>query len=73
VIEKFLPAGRYAVAIHKGSRNNLGETVNALYREWLPSSGEVLGDFPCIFCYHNFDHEVAETESLTECRLLLLK
>ena len=71
VVEKYLPAGRYAVTMHKGSRDNMGDTVYALYREWLPNSGEQLGDLPCIFCYYNFDHEVAETESLTECWLLL--
>ena len=71
VIEKYLPAGRYAVAMHKGSRDNIGNTIYPLYREWLPSSGEELGDLPCIFCYYNFDHEVAETELLTECWLLL--
>jgi AraC family transcriptional regulator len=71
VIEKRLPAGRYAVAIHKGSRNNIGDTVYGLYRDWLPESGEELGDLPCIFCYHNFDHEVADTELITECWLLL--
>lgn len=71
VIEKKLPAGRYAVAMHKGSRENIGETVYHLYRDWLPTSGEELGDLPCIFCYYNFDHEVAETELLTECWLLL--
>lgn len=71
VMEKYLPAGRYAVAMHKGSRNNIGDTVYALYRDWLPNSGEELGDFPCVFCYYNFEHEVAETELLTECWLLL--
>lgn len=71
VVEKYLPAGRYATAIHKGSHDNIAETVYQLYREWLPSSGEALGDFPCVFCYQNFRHEVAETELLTECRLLL--
>ncbi len=71
VVEKYLPAGRYAIAMHKGSRDALGDTVYSLYRDWIPKSGEELGDFPCIFCYHNFDHEVAETELLTECRLLL--
>ncbi|MCD6038694.1 MAG: tetD [Gammaproteobacteria bacterium] len=71
VIEKRLPAGRYAVAMHKGSRDNIGDTVYALYRDWLPNSGEELADLPCIFCYYNFDHEVAETELLTECWLLL--
>ena len=71
VIEKRLPAGRYAVAMHKGSHDNMGDTVYALYRDWLPSSGEELADLPCIFCYYNFEHEVAETELLTECWLLL--
>lgn len=71
VVEKYLPSGRYASAMHKGSRENIGETVYALYRDWLPNSGEQLGDLPCIFCYYNFDHEVAETELLTECWLLL--
>ena len=71
IVEKRLPEGRYAVAIHKGSRDNISETVYALYRDWLPDSGEELGDLPCIFCYYNFDHEVAETELVTECWLLL--
>lgn len=71
VKEKYLPAGRYAVAMHKGSHDNLGDTIYPLYREWLPASGEELGDLPCIFCFYNFEHEVAETELLTECWLLL--
>lgn len=71
VVEKRLPAGRYAVAVHKGSHDNIGETVYGLYRDWLPQSGEQLADLPCIFCYHNFVHEVAETELVTECWLLL--
>ena len=71
VVEKFIPSGRYAVVMHKGSRNNIGDTIYPIYRDWLPSSGEQLGDLPCIFCYYNFDHEVAETESLTECWFLL--
>lgn len=71
IVEKRLPAGRYAVAMHKGSRDTINETVYGLYRDWLPKSGEELGDLPCIFCYYNFDHEVAATEALTECWLLL--
>lgn len=71
VVEKKLPAGRYAVTMHKGSHDNMSDTVYALYRDWLPHSGEALADLPCIFCYYNFEHEVAETELLTECWLLL--
>ena len=69
--EKILPAGRYAVAMHKGSREHIGDTVYGLYRDWLPTSNEELGDLPCIFCYYNFEHEVAETELLAEVWLLL--
>lgn len=71
VVERRLPAGRYAVAMHKGSRDTLDKTVYGIYRDWLPTSGEELGDLPCIFCYYNFEHEVAETELLTEVRVLL--
>ena len=71
VIEKQLPAGRYAVILHKGSRDNMSEKIYWLYRDWLPKSKEELGDLPCIFCYYNFEHEVAETELLTEIWLLL--
>lgn len=71
VIDRELPAGRYAVTTHQGSRDNIGNTIYHLYRDWLPESGEELGDLPCIFCYHNFDHEVAETELLTEILVLL--
>lgn len=71
VKERVLPAGRYAVATHKGSRDNIGDTIYGLYRDWLPESGEELGSLPCIFCYYNFDYEVAETELLTDIWVLL--
>lgn len=71
IVEKRIPAGRYAVALHKGSREQLGDTVYPMYREWLPQSGEELGDLPCVFSYLNFEHDVAETELLTEVWLLL--
>lgn len=71
VTERTLPAGRYAVTMHKGSRDNIGDTIYSIYRDWLPQSSEELGDLPCIFCYYNFDYEVAETEALTEIWVLL--
>lgn len=69
--ERYLPEGRYAVTVHNGSRDNIGETIYALLRDWLPQSGEELGNLPCLFCYQNFDHEVADTELVTECWFLL--
>jgi AraC family transcriptional regulator len=46
IIERRLPKGRYAVAMHKGSRDNIIDTIYGLYREWLPTSGEELGNLP---------------------------
>jgi AraC family transcriptional regulator len=40
VIDRKLPAGRYAVTTHKGSRDNINDTIYHLYRDWLPESGE---------------------------------
>ncbi len=71
VIERHLPQGRYAVATHKGSRDKIGDTIWGIYRDWIPACGEELADLPCLLCYHNFDHEVAETELLTEIWVLL--
>lgn len=71
IVEKYLPSGRYAIAMHKGSHDSIDETIYYLYREWLPNAGEELSDFPCVFCYYNVEHEVAETELLTECWILL--
>ncbi|MGX9416245.1 AraC family transcriptional regulator [Vibrio sp. WJH972] len=71
VTETELPQGRYAIAVHKGSRDNISDTIYPMLREWLPTSGEQLGELPCLFCYQNFEHEVAETELVTECWFLL--
>ncbi|MGB0918983.1 MAG: AraC family transcriptional regulator [Holosporaceae bacterium] len=39
VMERVLPAGRYAVTTHKGSHDNIGDTIHRLYRNWLPQAG----------------------------------
>ena len=44
VTERTLPAGMYAVTMHKGSRDNIGDTIYSIYRDWLPKVGEGLGD-----------------------------
>ncbi|WP_428772559.1 AraC family transcriptional regulator [Vibrio sp.] len=67
----WLPGGRFAVARHFGSHDNIGDTVYALYRQWLPESGEQLRDFPCFFHYHNFVHQVNECDLITDVYLPL--
>lgn len=67
-----LPGGRYAVICHKGSHDTINDSIYALYRNWLPDSGETpRGDFPCFFHYLNFIHDVNECDLLTDVYLPL--
>ena len=60
VVAKEIPGGRCAVLRHAGSHQRLGESVYYLYRQWLPSSGESLRDFPVYFHYLNLVGETPE-------------
>ena len=71
VVNSEIPAGRCAVLRHQGSHDALTELALVLYRDWLPGSGEELRDFPLFFLYHNFVHEVAEHELVTDIYLPL--
>ncbi|WP_327795796.1 AraC family transcriptional regulator [Aeromonas caviae] len=66
-----IPAGRCAVVRHHGSHDLLADCARALYRDWLPASGEELRDFPLFFHYHNFVHEVPTHELVTDIYLSL--
>jgi len=66
-----IPGGRCAVARHNGSLDNVAETVYAMYREWLPESGEELRDFPCYFHYINLIPDVDECDLITDVYLPL--
>ena len=71
VVNSVIPSGRCAMLRHQGSHNALTELAKNLYRDWLPASGEELRDFPLFFHYHNFEHEVAEHELVTDIYLPL--
>lgn len=62
----FIPSGRYAVVRHKGSLDNIADSVYYLYRQWLPQSGEELRDYPCMFEYLNLIPDVDECDLLTD-------
>ncbi|SER04553.1 transcriptional regulator, AraC family [Amphritea atlantica] len=66
-----IPGGRCAVVQHRGSHDNIDESIYYLYRNWLPDSGEELRDYPCFFQYRNFIHEVDECDLLTDIFLPL--
>jgi AraC family transcriptional regulator len=71
VVTKEIPGGRCARVEHRGSRDQMDKTVYALYRDWLPTSGEKTRDYPCYFQYHNFFPEVPEVELSTSVYLPL--
>ena len=66
-----IPAGRCAVVCHKGSLDNIADSVYHLYRNWLPQSGEELRDQPCMFEYLNLISDVNECDLLTDVYLPL--
>lgn len=71
IINKSIPDGRCAVVRHLGSHDRLGESIYCLYREWLPSSGEELRDFPLFFHYLNLMPDTPEHELVTDIHLPL--
>jgi AraC family transcriptional regulator len=72
IVEKIIPSGRCAVARHVGSTDALGETVCALYADWLPQSGERLRGFPLYFHYIERMPTVLEHHQVTDVYLPLL-
>jgi AraC family transcriptional regulator len=65
---KTIPANRCAVTRHLGSRRyNYGAVY--LYREWMPHSGECLGDFPIFFHYVNVGPNICEADMITDVYL----
>jgi AraC family transcriptional regulator len=70
IISKTIPANRCALARHFGSRTHNSAAVY-LFREWLPCSGESLGNFPIFFHYVNVGPNVREHEMITDVYLPL--
>lgn len=71
VINGEIAGGRYAVGRHNGSLDNISQTVWAMFRDWLPGSGETLRDAPVFFHYLNFINDVPEHELETDIYLPL--
>ena len=69
-INMMLLANQCAHARDVGSRSN-NRAVLYLYEDWLPKSGEELGDFPAFFHYVNVGPNVAEGEMITDVYLPL--
>jgi AraC family transcriptional regulator len=70
IVSKVIPANRCAVARHLGSRSHVA-AAPYLYREWLPGSGESLGNYPVFFHYVNVGPQIQEHEMVTDVYLPL--
>ena len=70
VVTKVIPKLRCARMRHLGSRENVA-CAAYLYNEWLPTSGESLGDYPFIFHYVNVGPDVRDHDMITDVYLPL--
>lgn len=66
VINKEIPAGRYAKLRHKGSLDTIDQKVKAIYRNWLPSTQECKLDAPVFFEYLNVGPAIPENKRITD-------
>ncbi|MGE0724832.1 MAG: GyrI-like domain-containing protein [Alphaproteobacteria bacterium] len=66
-----IPGGRYAVLRHRGPYAELERAYAALYKGWLPLSGEEPADRPCFEEYLNDCRTLPPTEWLTDVCLPL--
>ena len=58
--------GEYAVTVHKGPYENLGQTYARLCGEWLPASGREMRASPPLEVYLNSPQTAAPADLLTE-------
>jgi AraC family transcriptional regulator len=71
LVEKRLPAGRYAKTTHVGPYTHLGDTWSRLMGEWLPKSGHRVGDGSSYEVYRNTPENTAPNELRTDLYLPL--
>lgn len=64
VKQQVIKGGKYAVFLHKGSYENLKDTYNAIFAEWLPESNHKLREIPCFEMYLNKDPRRTKPENL---------
>jgi len=64
--KKILPAGRFALFIHRGPYSEIENSLKAIFRCWYPSSTVELADLPPL-C------EMTEDESVTKLYIPLIK
>ena len=71
IVNKVIPRNRCAFARDIGFRHN-NKAALYLYENWLPQSGEIVGNFPIFFHYVNVGPGVKRDEMITDVYLPLL-
>lgn len=66
IIAGEIPAGRCAKLRVTGSSDNLRSAISYIYREWLPTSGHELRDFPIFVQRVTLFPDVPEHEAITD-------
>lgn len=64
--EILIAPGRYAMAVHRGSYEGLGDAWARLMGQWLPQSDERVGDGVSLEIYRTTPDQVAEADLVTE-------
>lgn len=70
--ERRIPAGRYAKAVHVGPYEQLPDSWARLMGEWLPNSGERMGDGVSYEVYLNTPADVPKEQLRTELYMPLV-
>ncbi len=71
--KQVISGGKYALFIHKGAYENLSESYNFIYNEWLMNSEYELRDIPCFEEYLNRDPRRTKPENLKTIIYIPLK
>ena len=71
VQETIIPKGKFAKLIYQGPYNELDKPYQWLYKEWLPSSGYKVLDFPVCEQYVSNPYKVDPKDLITEIYLPL--
>ncbi|MGD9580663.1 MAG: GyrI-like domain-containing protein [Vampirovibrionia bacterium] len=66
---KEITAGEYAIFLHKGPYEKLGDVYNKAYAEWLPASGKKARQGACFEQYLNNPKVVEPQEYLTQIHI----
>ena len=59
-----IPGGKYAIFLHKGSYENLTDTYNYIYSQWLTENKKTLRNAPSFELYKNRDPRRTKPENL---------